>query len=346
MQPPPFISIIIPVYNVESYLRDCLDSVVNQTMREIQIICVNDGSTDNSLNILNEYAKCDSRIEIIDKLNGGLSSARNAAYPHIKGKYTLFVDSDDWIEYDLCEKTYQKAETTNAEIVVFYFQIPFDAKSETLAMLNGITPEDKITNKEKQTIINYPTAWGKLWKSDFLLDNKLFFPEGLCFEDNLVHWKGVILANKISILQKPLYYYRQRNDSITSKNGLERYDLFKIFSMFFDFLKSHNEYESFIKIFLRLKIDLLFNTYQKIDKERRPKFLDEIKKTVSKYEIDYMRSERYIDYSVTYFYYSITGDWRIFLMYLRRRIRSFLGTSKRNIINFFKTLIIKNKKKS
>src|SRR5215469_13757361 len=109
----PIISIIIPVYNVEPYLRQCLDSVVNQTMRDIQIICVNDGSPDNSRAILQEYANRDSRIEIIDKPNGGQSSARNAAYPHIRGKYTLFVDSDDWIERDLCEKTYRKAEETD-----------------------------------------------------------------------------------------------------------------------------------------------------------------------------------------------------------------------------------------
>ena len=98
-----------------------MDSVVNQTMRDIQIICVNDGSPDGSRAILQEYADRDSRIEIIDKPNGGLSSARNAAYPHIRGKYTLFVDSDDWIELDLCEKTYRKSEETGAQMTMFFF---------------------------------------------------------------------------------------------------------------------------------------------------------------------------------------------------------------------------------
>jgi glycosyltransferase involved in cell wall biosynthesis len=331
----PKISIIIPVYNVEPYLRDCLDSVVNQMMCEIQIICVNDGSTDNSLVILEEYARRDSRIEIINKPNCGLSSARNAAYPYIRSKYTLFVDSDDWIEYDLCEKVYRKAEATGAEMVLFYFKIPFGAKTDTLAMFNGITPEDKVTDSEKHTVMGYVPAWGKLWRSDFLLDNKLFFPEGLCFEDNLIHWQGVILANKISVMPEPLYYYRQRDDSIMSQYELKYFDMFEIYSMIIDFIKGRNIHESYKKYLLRNKIDWLFNNYRTTKSEFKPKFLDEIKKSLREDEIDYMRKERYIDYSVTYFYYCVSGDWRIFLMYLRRRIRSFLGTSKRNVIKFF-----------
>jgi glycosyltransferase involved in cell wall biosynthesis len=333
----PKISIIIPVYNVEPYLRDCLDSVVNQTMCEIQIICVNDGSTDNSLVILEEYARHDSRIEIINKPNGGLSSARNAAYPYIRSKYTLFVDSDDWIEYDLCEKVYRKAEATGAEMVLFYFQIPFDAPTDYLTMLNEITPDDKVTDLEKRTIIGHVQAWSKLWRSDFLLNNKLFFPEGLCFEDNLVHWQAIILASKISVLPEPLYYYRQRDGSIMSQSD-KFFDFIEINSKFIDFVKNHNMNEDCKKYFLRRKIDWSFNTYQTIKSELKSKFFDGIKKSLREYEIDYMRKERYIDYSVTYFYYRVSGDWRIFLMYLRRRIRSFLGTSKRNLIKFFTSL--------
>jgi glycosyltransferase involved in cell wall biosynthesis len=304
-------------------------------MREIQIICVNDGSTDNSLVILEEYAQRDSRIEIINKPNGGLSSARNAAYPYIKGKYTLFVDSDDWINYDLCNKTYQKAKATDADIILFYFQIPFGVQNETLAMLGGITPEDKITNPEKQTILHYPTAWSKLWRSNFLLNNKLFFPDGLCFEDNLVHWQGVILANKISVIPEPLYYYRQRDGSIMSKYDFKFWDLIEIYSMIFDFIKNHNVHKSYKKIILKSKIYCLFNYYQTIASEFKPELLDKIKNSIGEGEIDYLRHERYIDYTVTYFFYRITGDWGIFVMYLRRRIRSFLGTSKRNLLKYF-----------
>ncbi|MDR0336523.1 MAG: glycosyltransferase, partial [Planctomycetaceae bacterium] len=101
----PKVSIIIPVYNAEKYLRDCLDSVANQTLKDIEIICVDDGSPDSCPQILDEYAANDNRFKIIHQKNAGVAAARNAAYPFIKGEYTLFVDSDDIIELDLCEKT-------------------------------------------------------------------------------------------------------------------------------------------------------------------------------------------------------------------------------------------------
>jgi len=171
-----------------------LDSVVNQTLRDIQIICVNDGSPDGSRAILQEYADRDSRIEIIDKPNGGLSSARNVAYPYIKGKYTLFVDSDDWIEPNLCEKTYQKAEITGASMTVFFFRKWKEGK------IRLIPSGNKTTIEEKLPLLDFPSACSKLWRTDFLLGNKLYFPEGLVFEDNLVHWQAVTLADKISIV--------------------------------------------------------------------------------------------------------------------------------------------------
>ena len=112
----PKVSVIIPVYNVEQYLRECLDSVVNQTLKDIEIICVNDGSTDNSLVILEEYAAKDERIKIVNKENGGLSSARNCAIPLARGEYIGFVDSDDWIDLDFYEKLYNTAKKYKAEI--------------------------------------------------------------------------------------------------------------------------------------------------------------------------------------------------------------------------------------
>jgi hypothetical protein len=189
-------------------------------------------------------------------------------------------------------------------------------------------------------------AWGKLWRTDFLLENKLYFPEGLCFEDNLVHWQGVILAKKISIVPEPFYYYRQRDDSIMSQRNIKYYDLIKVYSMILDFLNNNKVHESYKKIFLRTKVDWIFHFYHTIEGKLKAEFLGKIKNVLGEAEKDYMRKERYIDYSVTYFFYCITGDRRIFLMYLRRRIRSFLGTFKRNLIKFFRTYVLKNTNKS
>ncbi len=112
----PKVSIIIPVYNVEKYLQRCLDSVVNQTLKDIEIICVNDGSTDNSAIILEEFSKKDERIKIVNQKNGGLSRARNTGLEHSNGDYIGFLDSDDWIDLDYYEKLHDAAERNNCDI--------------------------------------------------------------------------------------------------------------------------------------------------------------------------------------------------------------------------------------
>ena len=113
------VSVIIPVYNTENYLRACLDSVVNQTLRDIEIICVNDGSTDNSLSILKEYAQKDSRIVLINQKNAGVSVARNNAIAVAKGEYLAFLDSDDWFEPDAVETAYFKISQDKTDVVIF-----------------------------------------------------------------------------------------------------------------------------------------------------------------------------------------------------------------------------------
>jgi glycosyltransferase involved in cell wall biosynthesis len=335
------ISIIIPVYNVEPYLRDCLDSVVNQTMQEIQIICVNDGSTDNSFEILEEYASRDSRFLIINKINAGVSSARNIGLAHSTGKYVLFVDSDDTVDIRLCEKVYFKAEQSNADFVLFFHDTP---NGHTMTCDTTITPDDKIEWNEKKEIFYFATIWGKLWRNDCLKKYDLKFYEKLhYFDDSLFYWQGLLLTTKISIVPEFLYHYYVRENSIMTLRGKRFLEIFDLFAAYKSFLKDHGFYPLLQSIFLRLEIDLVFNSYRDIENEYKAEFFEKLKNWISNDEVDYMRRERYIDYSVTYFFYRVTGDKRIFLMYLRRRIRSFLGTSKRNLIKIFRTYVLKNR---
>jgi len=213
----PKVTIILPVYNVEPYLRQCLDSVVNQTMREIQIICINDGSTDGSPAILEEYAAQDPRIEVYHQENQGGGSARNAAYPHIRGKYAYFADPDDWLELDLCQQCWDKAEASESDCVVFQ-DISHNPDPVKTPFFAPVLPEIRQTPEEKRGIfkwiwrINAP--WNKFWRSDFLLSNKIRFSEGKRpFNDMLHSWKGIALAQRIAILDSPLYHYRIRRDS-------------------------------------------------------------------------------------------------------------------------------------
>ena len=147
----PKISIIIPIFNVENYLAKCLDSIINQTLMDIEIICVNDGSNDNSVDILNTYAQRDKRITIINKANGGLSSARNAGIRVANGEYICFLDSDDYFEFNACERLYIEILEGHADIIVFganiFPQNPwpdywlFDNLSPRTIMYNGFVKE-------------------------------------------------------------------------------------------------------------------------------------------------------------------------------------------------------------
>ena len=276
----PKVTIIIPVYNVEKYLRQCLDSVVNQTMRDIQIICVNDGSPDGSRAILQEYADRDSRIEIIDKPNGGQASARNAAYPHIKGKYTLFVDSDDWIDLDTCEKTFTKAEETGAEVVLFFWKRELTLKKWKYKFWQ-ISPQDKTTVQEKISLLVDGYVWDKLWRSDFLVANRLFFPEGLFFEDNMVCWQGVTMAKWISIVPEQLYHYRDTPNSVVNTPDKYGFDTIPIFGMIENFLRESGYYHDYREAFIRYKLLLWCGVCGSMTSPNRAKMISMIRESLT-----------------------------------------------------------------
>jgi len=284
----PKVSIIIPVYNVEKYLRQCLDSVVNQTMWDIQIICVNDGSTDNSRNILQEYVDRDFRIEIIDKPNGGLASARNAAYPTIKGQYTLFVDSDDWIDLDCCEKVYQKAKQTEAEITFFFLEREngSEGKSPTIS----ITPQDKTTIEEKAPLFEFGYAAGKLYQSDFLVNNRLLFPEGYYFEDFLVSWQGIVMAQRISVVLEKLYHYRLNPGSISSAINRTGFDTIPICAMTEKFLREYGYYDDYRDVFIYRKFIYWHWVFRSMTWSSRFKFLQAVRHSLTEDDQAFYRS--------------------------------------------------------
>ena len=285
----PKISIVIPVYNAEKYLTECLNSVVNQTMREIQIICVNDGSPDNSRTILQDYADRDPRIEIIDKPNGGQASARNAAFPNVKGKYTYFVDADDWLELNLCEKTYQKAEETNAEITLFFYH-SYNPDRTVQNWHNNkarsISPCDKTSVEEKLPILDLPSAWCKIFRTDFLQINKITFPEGLVHDDTFVNWQAVTLAQKIAVVPERLYHYRHTPGSITlsisrQSGGDRALHMVPIYNKIQDFLIESGYYAAYHDTFISAKLGMWFGRYQILPASLKPRFAEMIRDSLT-----------------------------------------------------------------
>ncbi|MGL4943351.1 MAG: glycosyltransferase family 2 protein [Thermoguttaceae bacterium] len=305
----PKVTIVIPVYNVEPYLRQCLDSIVNQTLREIQIICVNDGSTDGSFGILQEYAAKDSRIEIIDKPNGGLSSARNAAYPHLKGKYTLFVDSDDWIDLDTCRKTYYRAEQAGADVVVFEWTL-LDADLKTICQTQWSVLKEtcSITDKKELLAGLQGSMVDKLYRTTFILDNDIKCPVGLMCEDQFVAWQTVLLSEKIVCIPIALYYYRSaRADStMNRKSSRILLDLIQVFRLIRDFLESSGEYVNYREVYHLSKLYHIRNCYRKImDISGMPDITISIKNALDDCDVTFLNEDNNLSSDIKSFYFTL-----------------------------------------
>lgn len=223
------ITVVIPVYNVENYLDECIKSIIQQTYSNLEIILVDDGSLDNSGDICDKYASLDNRIKVIHKDNGGLSSARNAGINIAKGKYITFVDSDDYLELDTIEILYHQIIANNAEISVVAFESFFE---------NG----KKFSNNHKSKMFVYsrteamdnflfddyltPCVWGKLYK--IWLWNDVRCPEGRLFEDQFTTYKLIDKCNKVVYITEPKYHYRKRSGSIGhSAFTYKTYDLYE-----------------------------------------------------------------------------------------------------------------------
>ena len=223
------VSIIIPVYNVEKYLAQCLDSVCSQTYRKIEIIIVNDGSTDGSDKIIERYAKLDRRIIVIHKKNGGLSEARNYGLDRATGKYVMFVDSDDFIASEMAEYLVREIQRANAQLAVCGYE-PVDEEGNELSSWEKFPEKGVVSPKgfweihHKEAYIYGVVAWNKLY--DRKIFKKLRYPVGKLYEDVFLLHKVIHRAQRIACCPNKLYYYRQRYGSIMNNGSGESFKEF------------------------------------------------------------------------------------------------------------------------
>lgn len=241
------LSIIVPIYNVEQYLSQCLDSLLNQTLRELEVILVNDGTKDSSDIIAKKYAnQYPNKFRYIEKTNGGLSDARNYAIPYAKGEYIAFVDSDDYVASTMFEKMYAAAKSNNANIVECEFKLVYENNK-----INKTVTFPTYKNLKDCLINAYPNAWNKIYKRDWLLSLNVFFPKGLWHEDIEFYFKIIPYSNSIPLtIHEPLYYYRQRNESIMNKPDIRILDLHKVYKNIYSYYSDKGllkEYESAIE---------------------------------------------------------------------------------------------------
>ncbi|WP_022765636.1 glycosyltransferase family 2 protein [Butyrivibrio sp. XPD2006] len=290
------ISIIVPIYKVEDYLRKCVDSLIRQTYTNIEILLVDDGSPDNCPAICNECAKADDRIKVIHKPNGGLSDARNAGIEVAKGEYFLFVDSDDYININMVNTLYEAVKKNSADVAICRYQSVKDDEdiniesiedySDSFVLTDDEYFENPVYSSDRRT--EFIVAWNKLYARK-LFDN-VRYPKGKVHEDEFTTYKLLYASAKTVYVPHVLYYYVQRGDSIMSAGiAKKRLLVLDAISERLSFYESRNEmrywlkdFESFRKSYLRylgavkdspnLKIED-FDKYKKIYRQNVKKYL-------------------------------------------------------------------------
>ena len=235
----PKVSVIVPIYNVEKYLEKCINSLLSQTLEDIQIILVNDGSKDNSGNIAKECEKNNkNRIIYVEKENGGLSDARNYGLKYATGDFIAFLDSDDYIEKNAYEEMYNKAIEENADYVEcdFIWEFP-----------NKIRVDKQYPYKNKKEMLSFVrvVAWNKLIKRQLITDNNLEFPKGLRYEDVEFTYKLIPFINKFAYVDKPFIHYVQRKGSIANVQNERTAEIFTVLDNVTEFYKKNNIYEKY-----------------------------------------------------------------------------------------------------
>lgn len=252
------VSVVIPVYNVENYLCECLDSVTNQTLTDIEIICVNDGSTDRSLEILNEYAAKDSRITVIDQENGGHAVATNRGMKLAQGEYLYLMDSDDMVDIHALEETVKVADEKKVDFVIFqainYYMDTGEYMEQENYSMNELADfvGDSVFNWKD--IRDYVwtitvTPWSKIYRRDFVEKNNCTFPEGLVFDDNIFFWEVLFSAERITFYRKHLFTRRWHSASSTmagNRNFMDGIDILELLWKTFQRFGTFEEYKDIL----------------------------------------------------------------------------------------------------
>lgn len=280
------VSVVLPVYNVEPYLRDCMDSIVNQTLADIEIICINDGSPDNSLDILNEYAEKDNRVSVYSQENGGHAVATNKGIDLATGDYLFLMDSDDVLDLRALELTYEKAIEKEVDFVLFK-AINYDDENDRYYETE-VYSMDKIAAKVGDDVFDYNdikelmfeaivTPWSKLFKRDFIMKNNIRFPEGLIFEDNVFFYNALLSADRIYFLKEFLFIRRWYPKSSTMNGDLRFLDSISVANLTIDVFKEKGEFENYKNYLYNKKVSTAFFRFNHIKDEFKETFFQAMK---------------------------------------------------------------------
>lgn len=283
------VSILIPIYNVEKYLRQCLDSVINQTLKDIEIICINDGSTDSSLEIIQEYADKDDRITIIDKKNSGYGASMNMGLEAATGEYIGIIESDDFAKETMFEDLYTLAEIFDCEVVKsdYYSFVTETQRTEKANLISAKHAHKVLDAKDYPELVRLkPTIWSAIYKSEFLKKHNIKFLEtpGASYQDTSFSFKTTVLAERLYLTTEAYVSYRQDNENSSVNSKGKVFMVCNEFEEITNFLDKNRDLKL---IFNSDKLIKEFNTYrwnlERIDPSFWNEFIEEFAKKFKNY---------------------------------------------------------------
>lgn len=282
------ISVVVPIYKVENYLTKCVNSIINQTYKNLEIILVDDGSPDNCPKMCDDLAKLDPRIRVIHKNNGGLSDARNTGIEFASGKYIAFIDSDDYIHERYIEVLYDNIISTNSDLSICGFKEVFENSPDfsqqpvTISNIEMLSNKQIFNNFYKKGVL-FIVAWNKLYKTSLFKDSNIRYPFGKIHEDEFVAHEILNQCKNVCICNTPLYFYLQRPSSIMGQTKTEKnLAIFEALDNRCDFFKTLNKrlYVKSISSF----ISTLTCVYFEIKKDVKPVVLSVLKNFLVKHK--------------------------------------------------------------
>lgn len=285
------VSVIIPVYNAEKYLKESLDSIFNQTLDDIEIICVDDGSTDNSWKMLNDLAAAHENMKIFHQENNGGGAARNRALNHVEGKYIYFMDADDILDLNALKEFYEISEEKNLDFLIFK-AVDYDEDTNSYHETSFFLMEElyEFVGDEVFSFddlgdyifrINV-TPWCKFYNSEFVFSTGSRFAEGLIFHDNIFYWGIIFHAKRIYFYNKILYTRRRHSKSSTGAGDQRYADTFAIHNMIIQKFIDHGYFKEYEKRLYNKKFTFALKRYNQVDDKYKEYFYTKMKEDFSK----------------------------------------------------------------
>lgn len=278
---PPLVSVIIPVLNTRPYVQQCLDSLTAQTLRPIEIICVDNGSTDGSYEYLVDYAKAHSNMIVMKHIEGRQGGARNAGIEIARGHYIGFVDSDDFVSPDMFRKMYEVAEADTAQVVVcntqyYHIESGYGRNSLPESVLDNDSPAPI---QQRPKLLRNLTICNKLFSRELIERHGIRFPQGYYHEDQFFVIAAMMSASRISTIPKPLYFYRKgRTGSVSEYRGPDCLHIFSIMDKVVSFVDHHQKCSLLNEIIREVKVMKLLQIYQLAGPAHRRSYFTEMKK--------------------------------------------------------------------